>query len=125
MELGETFEETVRREAVEELGLYPESLELLRIYSGLSQHYTYPNGDEVYVIATTFLCTKYTGTLTVDPEECMEARFFEVDDFPEGDQVHPPDRPMLRDVKRRMQLGKPMKQEELSDGFDRKIVEGI
>ncbi len=98
MEPGETFVDTVRREAVEEVGLYPETLELINTYSGESQHYTYPNGDEVYVVAATFACDRYTGTLRVDPEECLDARFFALDAFPPEAEIHPPDRPMIRDL---------------------------
>jgi 8-oxo-dGTP pyrophosphatase MutT (NUDIX family) len=102
MELGETFEQTVRREAVEEVGLYPVSLERLNVYSGESQHYTYPNGDEVYVVSVAFVSTVFEGKLRVDPEECLEARFFALSEFPEEAMTHPPDRPMLEDLKQWM-----------------------
>ena len=82
MEFGETFEDTVRREAVEEVGLFPEKLERLNVYSGEDQHYVYPNGHEVYVVAATFVCDQYIGTLTVDLEECLDARFFALQGFP-------------------------------------------
>ena len=100
MEFGETFEDTVRREAVEEVGLFPEQLEMLNVYSGEDQHYVYPNGHEVYVVAATFVCDRYSGTLAVDPEECLDARFFAPDEFPAESEIHPPDRPMVRDLRR-------------------------
>lgn len=99
MEPGETFEETVRREAVEEVGLLPMDLQRLGVYSGEELHYTYPNGDEVYVVAVAYVCTCYEGTLTVDQEECIEARFFRLDEIPEDAVIHPADVPMLRDLK--------------------------
>jgi len=103
MELGETFEDTVRREALEEVGLIPENLEMLNVYSGESQHYIYPNGHEVYVVAATFACTRYSGVLTVDPEECLDARFFALEAFPAEEEIHPPDLPMIRDLRRWME----------------------
>lgn len=48
MELGETPEEAVRREVLEETGLALGNLELYNIMSGEDSHFTYPNGDEVY-----------------------------------------------------------------------------
>ena len=100
MELGETFHETVRRESVEEVGLYPDELEFLGTYSGESQHYTYPNGDEVYVIAHVFVSRKYSGALKIDPEECLDAKFFSLEDLPGVDEIHPPDVPLVDDLKK-------------------------
>lgn len=46
-ELGETVEETAKRELFEETGLTANSLELLGVFSGKELFYTYPNGDMV------------------------------------------------------------------------------
>lgn len=99
MEPGETFEQTACREAREELGLTPEELVPLGHYSGETQHYIYPNGDEVYVVAAVFTCRHFSGDLLVDQEECLEARYFSLDGFPREDEIHPPDRPMVHDLK--------------------------
>lgn len=109
LDLGETFEDAARREAYEELRLVPGSMTLLNTYSGESQHYTYPNGDEVYVIAAIYICEDYEGTLTIDPEECLDARFFTMDELPSDDALHPPDRPMVKDLREwmRQKLTKP------------------
>src|ERR1700736_4737828 len=48
MESGETFEQTVRREAREEIGVELGALELIELYSGPEFFHTYPNGDQVY-----------------------------------------------------------------------------
>lgn len=102
LELGETFEDAARREAYEELGLVPGALELMKIYSGESQHHVYPNGDEVYVIAAVHLCREWTGTLRVDESECLDARFFALDELPSADEIHPPDVPMFEDLRQWM-----------------------
>lgn len=107
MEFGETFEDTVRREAVEEIGLFPESLERLNVYSGEEMHHVYPNEDEVYVVGVVFVCEKYSGTLIIDPEECLEARFFTLAEFPDESEIHPTDRPMVRDLAHWMKNRRP------------------
>ncbi|XOK59681.1 NUDIX hydrolase [Paenibacillus elgii] len=50
VEIGETVEETAKRELLEETGLIANDLELLGVFSGEDRLYTYPNGDEVYTI---------------------------------------------------------------------------
>src|SRR5215831_14004751 len=48
MEPGETFEQTVRREAREEIGIEIGALEVFEVYSGRDFFHEYPNGDQVY-----------------------------------------------------------------------------
>ena len=114
MELGETFEDTVRREAVEEMGLRPISLEPLAVYSGESQHYVYPNGDEVYVVAVAYVSTTFEGQLRIDPEECLDAHFFALSEFPADALIHPPDRPMIHDLRKWLEAREPAADGQLS-----------
>ena len=47
MELGETVQDTARREVFEETGLRLGKLELFGMYSGPDYYKTFPNGDQV------------------------------------------------------------------------------
>ena len=82
LEPGETTEQTARREVAEECGLHLGGLRLLGIFSGEGQHYTYPNGDEVYFINVLYLADSATGDLAPDSEESVAAGYFPLDDLP-------------------------------------------
>ena len=84
MELGESFEETARREALEETGLKIKSLQLFDIISGKKSHYKYPNGDEIYDAAVIFISDDWEGELKVQESEVVEQRFFDLTQLPEG-----------------------------------------
>lgn len=75
MEIGESFEETARREVREETGLELEHLELFELFSGPELIHTYPNGDVVANVAAVYLAREYRGSLKPDPEEVLELRF--------------------------------------------------
>ncbi len=81
MEPGETFEETARREAREEVGLELGDLEMFCVLSGPDFYYQYPNGDEVYNVTTVYIARAFTGTLKTD-EESLDAGFFALDQLP-------------------------------------------
>lgn len=83
MELGETFEETAKRELKEETGLIAEKLKLLDVLSGKETFRTYPNGDELYDITALFEVTKYSGNLKPDEVETKELKWFKLDELPE------------------------------------------
>lgn len=84
MELGESFEACAKREALEETGLECMELTYFTHMSGEKMHYTYPNGDEVYISEVVFLCRKYQGELKVQETEVQEQRFFDMDKLPEN-----------------------------------------
>lgn len=81
MELGETFEEALRREIKEETGLTVSIEKLIGIYSAYSDKY--PNGDEAQPILAFFLCKIDSGELSTDDEETLELRFFKENDAPQ------------------------------------------
>ena len=71
MELGETVEEAVKREVLEETGLEVEVEQLVGVYSK-------PQKQEVVL---TFRCRKIGGIL-MQTEEARECRYFVTDDLP-------------------------------------------
>ena len=82
VELDEVVEEAAKRELLEETGLTAHRLELFGIFSGPDTHYVYPNGDEVSNVDIVFLCRDYSGTLTPQPGELDQLRFFAPDGLP-------------------------------------------
>ncbi|OOM67800.1 NUDIX domain-containing protein [Clostridium sp. BL-8] len=99
LELGETVEETVKRELNEEIGINPTELKLYKIFSGEDMHTVYPNGDEVYFINVIFLCEGYEGELKQDNEEVIELKWFDVDNLPR-DINAPVDKAILKDIEK-------------------------
>lgn len=99
VELGETVEETAIREVKEETGLIisRKDLKLLGVFSGDSQHYIYPNGDEVYNVVTVFITHKCSGELCIDNDESWSLRFFDIDKIPS--QINPPDIEVIQKYK--------------------------
>jgi 8-oxo-dGTP pyrophosphatase MutT (NUDIX family)/NTP pyrophosphatase (non-canonical NTP hydrolase) len=92
-ELGETVEETARRELYEETGLTANSLELLGIFSGKELNYTYPNGDKVSNVNIAYLCEDFSGNLLTQSNETTDLRWFGPDELPEN--ISPPVKPAL------------------------------
>lgn len=84
MELGESFEETAKRELKEETNLEIDSLELLTILSGKDTYRKYPNGDELYDITAIFKVTKYHGDLKVNDNESKKLGWFPINNLPEN-----------------------------------------
>lgn len=84
MELGETLEDTARRETFEEINISCGNMELFNIYSGAEFYYRYPDGNEVYNVTATFLCFDYSGDIVVEKSEGRNAQFFDLDRIPEN-----------------------------------------
>jgi len=83
IEVGETVEETAKRELSEETGLVANTLNLFGVYSGADMFHTYPNGDKVYNISVFYSCDDFNGELLLQAEEILELRWFETDSLPE------------------------------------------
>ncbi len=83
MEIGESFEETARREAREEAGIELGELKLAAICNGSDRFITYPNGDICYTSAVVFWTKEFSGEIKNDPEEVFEHRFFSRDNVPQ------------------------------------------
>lgn len=85
MELGESTEEAGRREIFEETGLEIGRLDLAGVFSGKEHHVKLPNGDEFYPVTIAYISTEMKGgVLQADGQETTEAKFFNVNELPEG-----------------------------------------
>jgi len=83
VELDETAFEAMKREVREETGLDVEQAEPMALYSGPSQRFTYPNGDEIQCFSIAFIVRDWSGEPRADGEEGSEVRFWPMDGLPE------------------------------------------
>jgi 8-oxo-dGTP pyrophosphatase MutT (NUDIX family) len=97
VELGETLETAVRREAREETGLEPGSLFLFGVFSGPELYYRYPNGDEVHNITIVYRARFAGGEICLNSEH-TEWGWFAPEEIPEN--ISPPIRPVMEAFKR-------------------------
>ena len=93
MELGESFEDTARREALEETGLTVGKLTLLGLHSGENTFYEYPNGHQVYNATAVFVTSDFIGNIKADGSEGLALDFFDLRDLPQN--ISPPDKPIF------------------------------
>lgn len=99
MELGESIEETVLREAWEEAGIRPVNMTLFGIYTGKDRFITYPNGDICYVTSIVFKSAGYEGEIRDQESEVLEHRFFTRDSIP--DEINAFDQVFIEDWKKK------------------------
>lgn len=82
MELGESFEETAKRELKEETNLEAEELKLIKILSGKDTYREYPNGDKLYDITAIFVVKKTKGNLKINDDESKLLQYFDINNLP-------------------------------------------
>lgn len=82
MELGETLEETARREVREETALELGTLTMIAVHSGPEFFDRYPNGDEVSFVMAIYETREMHGFLVVDGGETRALAFFALDALP-------------------------------------------
>ncbi|MDU1846927.1 MAG: NUDIX hydrolase [Niallia nealsonii] len=83
MEIGESTEETAKREVFEETGLQVTNLQLLSVYSGKDYFAVAANGDPFYTVTTTYCTSEYEGKLENNHEESFSLQFFPLHNLPE------------------------------------------
>lgn len=84
MELGESVEESARREVREEIGIELKRMRLYDVFSGEQLYTKLRNGDEYYNVVIGYICTEYEGELNPDGVEVLEARFYHPTELPES-----------------------------------------
>ncbi|OCP09135.1 MULTISPECIES: NUDIX domain-containing protein [unclassified Ensifer] len=93
IELGETPEEAVIREVMEETG-FPVSIDrILGVFGGKAFRYTYPNGDQVEYVVTLFRCRIISTQRPISDGETKSIRYFSETGMPPLALPYP--RPML------------------------------
>lgn len=81
MELGESVEDTARREVLEETGLTIEALELIGVLLGRENFVQVPNGDQFYVVTIAYTTRQFRGTLKVNDGESLGLEFINLSTF--------------------------------------------
>src|SRR3954468_20683168 len=80
MELGETFEDTVKREIREEMGVELSDLAFFEIFSGRDFYHEYPNGDKVYSVIAVYIANDLKEEITPDYKEISQVNYFSVNE---------------------------------------------
>lgn len=83
MELGESAEETVKREVFEETGLTLGQLRLINVYSGPQNYVIAKNGDEFYAVTIAYSTNVFEGKFVTDSAESIQFEFRAPNDLPE------------------------------------------
>lgn len=96
MELGETIEETAKRECLEETGLIVKELQFYNVQSGENHHFIYPNGDEVYAVDINYICRSFSGELKMQKDEVLQLKFFSQGKLPES--INSNDREIIENI---------------------------
>ena len=83
VELNETALEALKREVREETGLDVRHAEPMALYSGPSQRFRYPNGDEIQGFSLAFIVRDWAGEPKADGVEGSDVRFWPMGGLPQ------------------------------------------
>ncbi len=84
MELGESTEDTARREVYEETGLIIGKLNLIDVFSGEDNFLKVPNGDECYFVTVAYSTRDVKGEIKIDERESLDLNFVPIDNLPDN-----------------------------------------
>jgi mutator protein MutT len=84
MEIGETPEESAKREFKEETGLEAGEINLYGVFAGEERHHIYPNGHEVYITDIVFICREFYETGDTHDDEVIEIKWFPFENLPDN-----------------------------------------
>jgi 8-oxo-dGTP pyrophosphatase MutT (NUDIX family) len=101
MELGESTEETARREVWEETGLAVGRLQLFAVFSGANMYHVYPNGDPVAIVSVVYRTMTTQDDMAVRGAESLELQYFTREALPTV-PLSPPNKPIIQ---RFLQIG--------------------
>lgn len=82
LEIGESFTECVKREALEETGYHVEPIRLIGLYASPEFDVCYPNGDEVQQFTVALECRVVGGRAQTDEAEVVQQHFFDPSEVP-------------------------------------------
>ena len=82
LEVGETLEETAKRELKEETNLDCDNFTLLNVFSGNDFYFKYPNEDELYSVIALYLADDFKGSLKITDDESIDLSFFSKSELP-------------------------------------------
>lgn len=86
MELGESLEDTARREVKEETGLILGELKLAGVFSGPEYYLKVANGDELYSVTAVYYTDDLQGEIQMDDNESVDLQYFRLSHLPCGIQ---------------------------------------
>ncbi|WP_321846926.1 NUDIX domain-containing protein [Paraburkholderia bannensis] len=91
IELGESPQEAIVREVMEETGYAVRIHAILGVFGGLEFRYTYPSGDRVEYVVTLFQCKIIGGSGVPTDSETRATKYFGRHDMPELALPYPKD----------------------------------
>lgn len=83
MDLGESLEDTAKREVLEETGLIITNLQFLGIFSGPDYYIKMSNGDEFYAVTAIYYTRNVKGDLVINYHESETMQYFSLIDLPD------------------------------------------
>ena len=82
IELGESPEQAVAREVMEETGMLCGSMSILGVFGGEKFRHVYPNMDQVEYVITLFKCEAKIHSVIQDTNETKSIRYFSQGELP-------------------------------------------